>query len=81
MVPGDNRASLLVKKIRHQHEPSMPYQDKQLSKEEIADIVTWVGTGAPYSGPLKTSAEDLQNQERQGPELLGYHDDSNGRTR
>ena len=68
MVPGDSRASLPVKKIRHQHEPGMPYQDKQLSKEEIADILTWVGTGTPYSGPLNTSAEGLQNQERQGPE-------------
>ena len=28
LVPGDAPASLLVKKIRHQHEPGMPYQDK-----------------------------------------------------
>ena len=54
LVPGDAPASLLVKKVRHQHEPGMPYQEDQLSEEEIADIVAWVEAGAPYSGPLNT---------------------------
>ncbi len=54
LVPGDAPASLLVKKVRHQHEPGMPYQEDRLSEEEIADIVAWVEAGAPYSGPLST---------------------------
>ena len=61
LVPGDAAASLLVKKIRHQHEPGMPYQGKQLSEEKIADIVAWVEAGAPYSGQLRT---DVAGQAR-----------------
>src|SRR4030095_5427176 len=30
VIPGNARASLLVKKIRHEHEPGMPYQRNKL---------------------------------------------------
>ena len=53
VIPGNAAASLLVKKIRHQHEPGMPYQGEQLSEEEIANIVAWVDAEAPYSAELR----------------------------
>ena len=62
VVPGDPGASLLVKKVRHQHEPGMPYQGQQLSEEEIRNLVAWVDAGAPYSDELSTtSAEELES--------------------
>jgi hypothetical protein len=39
---------LLVKKIKHEHEPGMPYGSAKLSEEVIAEIVAWINAGAPY---------------------------------
>ena len=50
----------------------MPYQDKQLSEEEIADIVAWVEAGAPYSGPLSTDAASQQKGSLQGGDHWAY---------
>jgi len=72
LVPGDAPASLLVKKIRHQHEPGMPYQDKQLSEKEIAVIVAWVEAGAPYSSPLSVDAGGQQKGSFQGGDHWAY---------
>lgn len=72
LVPGDAPASLPVKKIRHQHEPGMPYQDKQLSEKEIADIVAWVEAGAPYSSPLSVDAGGQQKGSFQGGDHWPY---------
>ena len=58
VVPGDPGASLLVKKVRHQHEPGMPYQGQQLSEDEIRNLVAWVDAGAPYSRGLSTASAD-----------------------
>ena len=58
IVPGKPEASLLVKKVRHQHEPGMPYQSQQLSDEEIRNLVAWVDGGAPYSSELSIGSAD-----------------------
>jgi mono/diheme cytochrome c family protein len=52
IVPGDANGSLLVKKIKHEHDPGMPYQGRKLSDEVIAEIVAWIDAGAPYDQPL-----------------------------
>ncbi len=72
VVPGDAGASLLVKKIRHQHEPGMPYQNQQLSEEEITDIVAWVEAGAPYSGQLNADVAGQTSGFVQGSEHWAY---------
>lgn len=58
VIPGDAEASLLVRKVRHQHEPEMPYQSEQLSDEEIRNLVAWVDAGAPYSSDLSIAPAD-----------------------
>ena len=52
VIPGDGGASLLVKKIRHESQPGMPYQGQKLRGDEIAAIVDWVNAAAPYDKPL-----------------------------
>ncbi|MFN7922016.1 MAG: DUF1553 domain-containing protein [Bryobacteraceae bacterium] len=53
LVPGNAAASLLIKKIRHQHEPGMPYQGQKLPEDAIADIAAWVEAQAPYAADLQ----------------------------
>jgi Protein of unknown function (DUF1553)/Protein of unknown function (DUF1549)/Planctomycete cytochrome C len=53
VVPGKADESLLIKKIRHQHEPGMPYKAAKLPDAVIANIVEWVNTGVPYDRPLE----------------------------
>lgn len=56
VVAGQAEASLLVKKIRHEHEPGMPYKAAKLSDSEIASVVAWINAGAPYQGALQLPA-------------------------
>ncbi len=53
VVPGNSGASLLVKKIQHTHEPGMPYRGKKLSRQEIAEIVSWIDAEASYDQALR----------------------------
>jgi len=53
VVAGDAANSLLVKKIKHEHEPGMPYKGLKLGDEVIGQIVEWINAGLPYDGPLK----------------------------
>ena len=53
VVAGQADSSLLVRKIRHEHEPGMPYKATKLRDEEIASVVAWVNAGAPYQGSLQ----------------------------
>ena len=64
IVPGDAQASLLVKKIKHEHEPGMPYRSKKLSEAVIAQIAEWISAGAPYDRPLEmpTSSQQATSQ-------------------
>jgi hypothetical protein len=51
--PGKAHESLLVKKIRHEHEPGMPYKMAKLPDADVAQIVAWVNAGMPYNRPLE----------------------------
>ena len=56
VVPGKAEESLLVKKIRHEHEPGMPYKGAKLPDAAISQIVAWVNAGVPYDRPLELTA-------------------------
>jgi mono/diheme cytochrome c family protein len=56
VLPGNAKESLLVKKIKHEHEPGMPYQGKKLPAEVIDQMVEWINMGAPYDEALKMPA-------------------------
>lgn len=58
VVPGKADASLLVRKIRHEHEPGMPYKAAKLPDAAIAQIVAWINAGVPYDRPLEKAAPD-----------------------
>jgi hypothetical protein len=47
IVPGDVRASLLIKAIKHQHEKLKMPPEKKLSDEVVAQFEKWVAMGAP----------------------------------
>ena len=57
VVPGDAGASLLVKKIRHEHQPGMPHKRKKLAEEAIARIVDWINSEVPYDMALRMTNE------------------------
>ena len=72
VIPGNPAGSLLVKKIKHQHEPGMPYQGEQLSGEEITKIVAWVEAEAPYSEELRFDASTEQKAFLHGSDHWAY---------
>src|SRR5262245_44449669 len=53
VVPGKADESLLIKKIRHEHEPGMPYKAAKLSEPVIGYLVAWVNAGVPYDRRLE----------------------------
>jgi mono/diheme cytochrome c family protein len=53
VVPGKAQESALLKRIRHEVSPGMPYQGQKLADSEIAKIADWVNAGARYDAPLK----------------------------
>ncbi len=62
-------ASRLLKLIRHEQKPHMPFQQPKLSEEAISSIAGWVDLGAPYDKPLVDKPAD-----RDGPmEITGQH--------
>jgi mono/diheme cytochrome c family protein len=56
VIAGNAANSLLVKKLKHEHEPGMPYKAPKLAEDVIAQIVAWINAGAPYYGTLKLPA-------------------------
>jgi hypothetical protein len=52
IVPGNARASLLLKLLRHDREPFMPKNGKKLTPDVVAQLATWIDLGAPYDAPL-----------------------------
>ena len=55
--PGNAKASRLVRLIKHELAPEMPFDEAKLEDEEIAAIVKWIDLGAPYDKPLKGESE------------------------
>jgi mono/diheme cytochrome c family protein len=73
IIAGSAKESLLVKKIKHEHDPGMPYNGKKLSDEVIADIVAWINAGAVYDQPLNIEAATRQgNAERPGSDHWAF---------
>jgi len=72
VVPGNAVASLLIKKIKHLHEPGMPYQGEKLSEETIANIVTWIDAKAPYSKDLQLEVAHEQKAFLHGSDHWAY---------
>ena len=50
VAPGKSAESLLVKRIRHEVQPGMPFQGDKLSQDEIDRIAAWIDGGASYAG-------------------------------
>ncbi len=57
VISGDPGASTLMKMLRHETDPHMPYKEEPLAPEEIAAIAEWVRLGAPYTETLHAAAE------------------------
>ena len=45
-------SSRLLKLIRHEQEPHMPFQQPKLPEQAINNIARWIELGAPYDKPL-----------------------------
>ncbi len=45
-------SSRLLKLIRHEQEPHMPFQQPKLPEQAITNIARWIELGAPYDKPL-----------------------------
>jgi cytochrome c553 len=52
VIPGNSKASRLMKLIRHEDDPFMPSKAEPLSADGIAKIAAWIDAGAPYDKPL-----------------------------
>ena len=72
VVPGDAVASLLVKKIRHEHEPGMPYQSAKLSDDAIGKIEAWINSQAPYVATLVMPDDAPQQAFSHGSDHWAY---------
>jgi uncharacterized membrane protein len=72
IVPGDAASSLLVKKIKHEHQPGMPYRGKKLPEALISRIVDWIEAGAPYDAPLRLPALSQEGAERIGSDHWAF---------
>lgn len=49
VVSGKAADSLLLKRIKHEIQPGMPYKGEKLSADVIGRIAAWIDAGAPYS--------------------------------
>src|SRR5207247_747112 len=48
VVPGKAGDSLLLKRIKHEIQPGMPYKGVKLSADAIGGIAPWIDAGAPF---------------------------------
>ena len=54
VVPGKAGDSLLLKRIKHEIQPGMPFQAEKLPDDVIGRFAAWIDAGAPYSDtPLR----------------------------
>jgi len=63
VTPGDPKASLLVKAVRHEG-PKMPLGGGKLKAEEIAAIEEWVKQGAPWANDAPATVAEKTIRER-----------------
>jgi mono/diheme cytochrome c family protein len=57
VIPGNAKASLLIKLISHAEEPHMPNKKPKLPDDPIRKIAAWIDAGAPYDKPLVADAK------------------------
>lgn len=50
LAPGDTSVSELVRRVRGESKPRMPFLSYPLSAEEISLIVRWIEAGSPRGG-------------------------------
>jgi len=62
VVPGNAKASKLLKLLRHEEEPYMPSKKPGLAEEAITQIAAWIDAGAPYDQPLVVSAKEARDR-------------------
>jgi mono/diheme cytochrome c family protein len=72
VVPGNADASLLVKKIRHEQDPGMPYQSDKLPDGDIEKIESWISAKAPYTATLALPAELSERAFSHGQDHWAY---------
>ncbi|MFN0172139.1 MAG: DUF1553 domain-containing protein [Bryobacteraceae bacterium] len=49
----DPDGSLLVKRLRHDVKPGMPFGGEKVGEDTIGRVVEWIRAGAPYDGPIQ----------------------------
>ncbi len=62
LVPGDSDASELIRRLRGQSTPRMPFLSRALPPEQIELIERWVDAGLPGPSP----STDTPNETAQG---------------
>lgn len=58
IVPGDANTSSLMKRVKHELQPGMPYKANKLPEAMIARIADWINAGAPYDQRLRMSSSE-----------------------
>ena len=72
VIAGDADSSLLMKKVRHEHEPGMPYQSDKLPQDAIAKLEAWIRAEAPYAAALTLPAELSEKAFSHGQDHWAY---------
>ena len=72
VIPGNAADSLLSRKIRHEHEPGMPYQSGKLSDSDIAKLEAWIDAEAPYTADLVLPRELSEKAFSHGSDHWAY---------
>ena len=70
VVPGKSAESLVYKSASHTIEPAMPYQMAKLTDAELAQLASWIDSGAPFENTITTltmPAEALRHWAFQKP--------------
>lgn len=52
LVPGDPSASEMIRRLRGESQPRMPFLSRPLPPEEIALIERWIAAGIPEHDPV-----------------------------
>lgn len=64
LVPGKPEQSILITAVKYQSSDLQMPPDEKLSKQEIADLTTWVKIGAPYPNADLSLLRKTNNKEK-----------------
>ena len=73
LVPGDPKASLLLKLINHEAKPFMPLGADRLPNSEIDRITAWIAAGAPYPEATADISDEARRKRAAGKRLFAEH--------